>query len=64
MQIKFTRSAARKRTTRDDVPQRPDGEPADTERTYEDHQDAAFDPLGDRAPDEDDETVVRREPLR
>ena len=64
MQIKFPRSAAPTQTTRDDVPKRPDGEPADTERTYEDPQDAAFDPLGDRAPDGDDETDVRREPSR
>lgn len=32
-------------------PKLPDGKPDAAERSYEDAQDAAFDPRGDRAPD-------------
>jgi len=63
MQIKFRQSgvlAAPKQPTRDEVPQPADGDAGDNEHTYEDRQDAAFDPKGDRAPDEDDDTVVRK----
>ena len=63
MQIKFRPSgiqAAPKQPTREELPPPPDGEAGDVERTYEDRQDAAFDPKGDRAPDEDDDTVVRK----
>jgi len=40
----------------------PPGDPPVEERTYEDRQDAAFDPRGDSAPAPDETAAPRRKP--